>query len=131
MSLFEDEPALIRRQERQVREQAECARAMRQRIKSIHGVGVSPDESVTVIVDSAGTLLDISIKSASDKLCEDIMAAFAAARRHAGEQVITASQQAFGTSFPGLERMRSLYGLSSPDAPLAEASDPRVLQRRP
>ena len=130
MSLFEDDPGLIRRQEGQVREQAERAHAMRRRIKSIHGVGVSPDESVTVIVDSAGTLLDISIKSASDKLSEDIMAAFAAARRHAGEQVITASQDAFGESFPGIERLRSLYGVPSPDVPLAEASDPRVHQRR-
>ena len=56
MSLFEDDPNLIRRQERQVREQAERARAMRQRIESVQGVGVSPDSSVEIIVDSAGKM---------------------------------------------------------------------------
>ena len=63
MSLFEDDPNLIRRQERQVREQAERARAMRQRIESVQGVGVSPDSSVEIIVDSAGTLLGIGIEA--------------------------------------------------------------------
>ena len=43
MSLFEDDPDAIRRQERQVQEQAERARVMRQRIEAIQGVGTSPD----------------------------------------------------------------------------------------
>ena len=114
MPLFEDDPDLIRRQEGQVREQAERAHAMRRRIESIHGVGVSPSRGVTVTVDSAGTLLALAID----------------ARRDVGEQVITASQDAFGESFPGIERLRSLYGVPSPDVPRAEASDPRVHQRR-
>lgn len=130
MSLFEDDPGLIRRQEGQVREQAERAHAMRRRIESIHGVGVSPSRGVTVTVDSAGTLLALAIDDAPTELCDAIVAAYAAARRDVGEQVITASQDAFGESFPGIERLRSLYGVPSPDVPLAEASDPRVHQRR-
>ena len=116
MSLFEDDPGLIRRQEGQVREQAERAHAMRRRIESIHGVGVSPSRGVTVTVDSAGTLLALAIDDAPAELCDAIVAAYAAARRDVGEQVI--------------ERLRSLYGVPSPDVPLAEASDPRVHQRR-
>ena len=127
MSLFEDDPGLIRRQEGQVREQAERAHAMRRRIESIHGVGVSPSRGT---VDSAGTLLALAIDDAPTELCDAIVAAYAAARRDVGEQVITASQDAFGESFPGIERLRSLYGVPSPDVPLAEASDPRVHQRR-
>ena len=130
MSLFEDDPGLIRRQESQVREQAERAHAMRRRIESIHGVGVSPSRGVTVTVDSAGTLLARAIDDAPTELCDAIVAAYAAARRDVGEQVITASQDAFGDSFPGIERLRSLYGVPSPDVQLAEASDPRVHQRR-
>ena len=95
MSLFEDDPGLIRRQEGQVREQAERAHAMRRRIESIHGVGVSPSRGVTVTVDSAGTLLALAIDDAPTELCDAIVAAYAAARRDVGEQVITASQDAF------------------------------------
>lgn len=131
MSLFEDDPNLIRRQERQVREQAERARAMRQRIESVQGVGVSPDSSVEIIVDSAGTLLDIGIKGASNEMCEAIMAAYAAARRNAGEQVIAASQEAFGPQYTGIERMRSLYGIPEPDDPAEDDSTPLVRRRRP
>ena len=103
---------------------------MRRRIESIHGVGVSPSRGVTVTVDSAGTLLALAIDDAPTELCDAIVAAYAAARRDVGEQVITASQDAFGDSFPGIERLRSLYGVPSPDVQLAEASDPRVHQRR-
>ena len=116
MSLFEDDPNLIRRQERQVREQAERARAMRQRIESVQGVGVSPDSSVEIIVDSAGTLLGIGI---------------AAARRNAGEQVIAASQEAFGPQYTGIERIRSLYGIPEPDDPADDDSTLLVRRRRP
>ena len=78
MSLFEDDPGLIRRQEGQVREQAERAHAMRRRIESIHGVGVSPSRGVTVTVDSAGTLLALAIDDAPTELCDAIVAAYAA-----------------------------------------------------
>ena len=130
MSLFEDDPDLIRRQERQVREQAERAHAMRGRINSVRGVGTSPSQGVTITVDSAGTLLGLAIDGAPAELCDAIIAAYAAARRDVGEQVIAASQDAFGDSFPGIERMRSLYGIASPDAPLSEAPDPRMHRRR-
>ena len=59
MSLFEDDLDAIRRQERQVQEQAERARVMRQRIEAVQGVGTSADERVEVVVDSGGTLLGI------------------------------------------------------------------------
>jgi len=88
MALFEDDPDLIRRQERQVREQAERARVMRQQIEAVQGVGNSPDNSVEVVVDSGGTLLGIGIEGVSNEVCEAIMSAYAAARRDAGEQVI-------------------------------------------
>ena len=117
MPLFEDDPDLIRRQERQVREQAERARVMRQQIEAVQGVGNSPDNSVEVVVDSGGTLLGIGIESVSNEVCEAIMAAYAAARRDAGEQVISASQAAFGENYAGIERMRSLYGVPDPDEP--------------
>ena len=131
LSLFEDDPNLIRRQERQVREQAERARAMRQRIESVQGVGVSPDSSVEIIVDSAGTLLGIGIEGAPNEMCEAIMAAYAAARRNAGEQVIAASQEAFGPQYTGIERMRSLYGIPEPDDPAEDDSTLLVRRRRP
>ena len=74
MPLFEDDPDLIRRQERQVREQAERARVMRQQIEAVQGVGNSPDNSVEVVVDSGGTLLGIGIEGVSNEVCEAIMA---------------------------------------------------------
>ena len=64
MSLFEDDPDAIRRQERQVQEQAERARVMRQRIEAVQGVGTSADERVEVVVDSGGTLLGIGSRMA-------------------------------------------------------------------
>lgn len=131
MSLFEDDPDAIRRQERQVQEQAERARVMRQRIEAIQGVGTSPDERVEVVVDSGGTLLGIGIESVSNEVCEAIMAAYAAARRDAGEQVISASQAAFGENYAGIERMRSLYGVPDPEEPEDEAPHPWTDARRP
>lgn len=131
MSLFEDDPDAIRRQERQVQEQAERARVMRQRIEAIQGVGTSPDERVEVVVDSGGTLLGIGIESVSNEVCEAIMAAYAAARRDAGEQVISASQEAFGENYAGIERMRSLYGVPDPEEPEDEAPHPWTDARRP
>mgnify|MGYP000905796552 CR=1 FL=1 len=132
MPLFEDDPDLIRRQERQVREQAERARVMRQQIEAVQGVGNSPDNSVEVVVDSGGTLL--GIEGVSNEVCEAIMAAYAAARRDAGEQVISASQAAFGENYAGIERMRSLYGVPDPDEPEEpedEAPHPWTNARRP
>ena len=131
MSLFEDDPDLIRRQERQVREQAERARVMRQQIEAVQGVGNSPDSSVEVVVDSGGTLLGIGIEGVSNEVCEAIMAAYAAARRDAGEQVISASQAAFGENYAGIERMRSLYGVPDPEEPEDEAPHPWTNARRP
>ena len=131
MPLFEDDPDLIRRQERQVREQAERARVMRQQIEAVQGVGNSPDNSVEVVVDSGGTLLGIGIEGVSNEVCEAIMAAYAAARRDAGEQVISASQAAFGENYAGIERMRSLYGVPDPEEPEAAAPDPWTDSRRP
>ena len=131
MPLFEDDPDLIRRQERQVREQAERARVMRQQIEAVQGVGNSPDNSVEVVVDSGGTLLGIGIEGVSNEGCEAIMAAYAAARRDAGEQVISASQAAFGENYAGIERMRSLYGVPDPEEPEAAAPDPWTDSRRP
>ena len=131
MPLFEDDPDLIRRQERQVREQAERARVMRQQIEAVQGVGNSPDNSVEVVVDSGGTLLGIGIESVSNAVCEAIMAAYAAARRDAGEQVISASQAAFGENYAGIERMRSLYGVPDPEEPEDEAPHPWTDARRP
>ena len=131
MPLFEDDPDLIRRQERQVREQAERARVMRLQIESVQGVGSSPDNSVEVIVDSGGRLLGIGIEGVSNEVCEAIMAAYAAARRDAGEQVISASQAAFGENYAGIERMRSLYGVPDPEEPEAAAPDPWTDSRRP
>ncbi len=131
MPLFEDDPDLIRRQERQVREQAERARVMRQQIEAVQGVGNSPDNSVEVVVDSGGTLLGIGIESVSNEVCEAIMAAYAAARRDAGEQVISASQAAFGENYAGIERMRSLYGVPDPEEPEDEAPHPWTDARRP
>lgn len=131
MPLFEDDPDLIRRQERQVREQAERARVMRQQIEAVQGVGNSPDNSVEVVVDSGGTLLGIGIEGVSNKVCEAIMAAYAAARRDAGEQVISASQAAFGENYAGIERMRSLYGVPDPEEPEDEAPHPWTNARRP
>ncbi len=131
MPLFEDDPDLIRRQERQVREQAERARVMRQQIEAVQGVGNSPDNSVEVVVDSGGTLLGIGIEGVSNEVCEAIMAAYAAARRDAGEQVISASQAAFGENYAGIERMRSLYGVPEPEEPEDEAPHPWTNARRP
>ena len=131
MSLFEDDLDAIRRQERQVQEQAERARVMRQRIEAIQGVGTSPDERVEVVVDSGGTLLGIGIESVSNEVCEAIMSAYAAARRDAGEQVISASQEAFGENYAGIERMRSLYGVPDPEEPEDEAPHPWTDARRP
>lgn len=131
MTLFEDDPDLIRRQERQVREQAERARVMRQQIEAVQGVGNSPDNSVEVVVDSGGTLLGIGIEGVSNEVCEAIMAAYAAARRDAGEQVISASQAAFGENYAGIERMRSLYGVPDPEEPEDEAPHPWTNARRP
>lgn len=131
MPLFEDDPDLIRRQERQVREQAERARVMRQQIEAVQGVGNSPDNSVEVVVDSGGTLLGIGIEGVSNEVCEAIMAAYAAARRDAGEQVISASQAAFGENYAGIERMRSLYGVPEPEEPEDEAPHPWTHARRP
>ncbi|WP_297910668.1 hypothetical protein [uncultured Actinomyces sp.] len=131
MPLFEDDPDLIRRQERQVREQAERARIMRQQIEAVQGVGNSPDNSVEVVVDSGGTLLGIGIEGVSNEVCEAIMAAYAAARRDAGEQVISASQAAFGENYAGIERMRSLYGVPDPEEPEDEAPHPWTNARRP
>ncbi|WP_302701189.1 hypothetical protein [uncultured Actinomyces sp.] len=131
MALFEDDPDLIRRQERQVREQAERARVMRQQIEAVQGVGNSPDNSVEVVVDSGGTLLGIGIEGVSNEVCEAIMAAYAAARRDAGEQVISASQAAFGENYAGIERMRSLYGVPDPEEPEDEAPHPWTNARRP
>ena len=131
MSLFEDDLDAIRRQERQVQEQAERARVMRQRIEAIQGVGTSPDERVEVVVDSGGTLLGIGIEGVSNEVCEAIMAAYAAARRDAGEQVISASQAAFGENYAGIERMRSLYGVPDPEEPEDEAPHPWTNARRP
>lgn len=131
MPLFEDDPDLIRRQERQVREQAERARVMRQQIEAVQGVGNSPDNSVEVVVDSGGTLLGIGIEGVSNEVCEAIMAAYAAARRDAGEQVISASQAAFGENYAGVERMRSLYGVPDPEEPEDEAPHPWTNARRP
>ena len=131
MPLFEDDPDLIRRQERQVREQAERARVMRQQIEAVQGVGNSPDNSVEVVVDSGGTLLGIGIESVSNEVCEAIMAAYAAARRDAGEQVISASQAAFGENYAGIERMRSLYGVPDPEEPEDEAPHTWTDARRP
>ena len=131
MPLFEDDPDLIRRQERQVREQAERARVMRQQIEAVQGVGNSPDNSVEVVVDSGGTLLGIGIEGVSNEVCEAIMAAYAAARRNAGEQVISASQAAFGENYAGIERMRSLYGVPDPEEPEDEAPHPWTNARRP
>lgn len=131
MPLFEDDPDPIRRQERQVREQAERARVMRQQIEAVQGVGNSPDNSVEVVVDSGGTLLGIGIEGVSNEVCEAIMAAYAAARRDAGEQVISASQAAFGENYAGIERMRSLYGVPDPEEPEDEAPHPWTNARRP
>ena len=131
MPLFEDDPDLIRRQDRQVREQAERARVMRQQIEAVQGVGNSPDNSVEVVVDSGGTLLGIGIEGVSNEVCEAIMAAYAAARRDAGEQVISASQAAFGENYAGIERMRSLYGVPDPEEPEDEAPHPWTNARRP
>ena len=131
MPLFEDDPDLIRRQERQVREQAERARVMRQQIEAVQGVGNSPDNSVEVVVDSGGTLLGIGIEGVSNEVCEAIMAAYTAARRDAGEQVISASQAAFGENYAGIERMRSLYGVPDPEEPEDEAPHPWTDARRP
>lgn len=131
MSLFEDDPDAIRRQERQVQEQAERARVMRQRIEAVQGVGTSADERVEVVVDSGGTLLGIGIESVSNEVCEAIMSAYAAARRDAGEQVISASQAAFGENYAGIERMRSLYGVPDPEEPEDEAPHPWTDARRP
>ena len=131
MPLFEDDPDLIRRQERQVREQAERARVMRQQIEAVQGVGNSPDNSVEVVVDSGGTLLGIGIEGVSNEVCEAIMAAYAAARRDAGEQVISASQAAFGENYAGIERMRSLYGVPDPEEPEDAAPHPWTNARRP
>ena len=131
MPLFEDDPDLIRRQERQVREQAERARVMRQQIEAVQGVGNSPDNSVEVVVDSGGTLLGIGIEGVSNEVCEAIMAAYAAARRDAGEQVISASQAAFGENYAGIERMRSLYGVPDPEEPEDEAPHLWTNARRP
>ena len=131
MPLFEDDPDLIRRQERQVREQAERARVMRQQIEAVQGVGNSPDNSVEVVVDSGGTLRGIGIEGVSNEVCEAIMAAYAAARRDAGEQVISASQAAFGENYAGIERMRSLYGVPDPEEPEDEAPHPWTNARRP
>ena len=131
MPLFEDDPDLIRRQERQVREQAERARVMRQQIEAVQGVGNSPDNSVEVVVDSGGTLLGIGIEGVSNEVCEAIMAAYAAARRDAGEQVISASQAAFGENYAGIERMRLLYGVPEPEEPEDEAPHPWTNARRP
>lgn len=131
MPLFEDDPDLIRRQERQVREQAERARVMRRQIEAVQGVGNSPDNSVEVVVDSGGTLLGIGIEGVSNEVCEAIMAAYAAARRDAGEQVISASQAAFGENYAGIERMRSLYGVPDPEEPEDEAPHPWTNARRP
>ena len=131
MPLFEDDPDLIRRQERQVREQAERARVMRQQIEAVQGVGNSPDNSVEVVVDSGGTLLGIGIEGVSNEVCEAIMAAYAAARRDAGEQVISASHAAFGENYAGIERMRSLYGVPDPEEPEDEAPHPWTNARRP
>lgn len=131
MPLFEDDPDLIRRQERQVREQAERARVMRQQIEAVQGVGNSPDNSVEVVVDSGGTLLGIGIEGVSNAVCEAIMAAYAAARRDAGEQVISASQAAFGENYAGIERMRSLYGVPDPEEPEDQAPHPWTNARRP
>ena len=131
MALFEDDPDLIRRQERQVREQAERARVMRQQIEAVQGVGNSPDNSVEVVVDSGGTLLGIGIEGVSNEVCEAIMSAYAAARRDAGEQVISASQAAFGENYAGIERMRSLYGVPHPEEPEDEAPHPWTNARRP
>lgn len=131
MSLFEDDLDAIRRQERQVQEQAERARVMRQRIEAIQGVGTSPDERVEVVVDSGGTLLGIGIESVSNEVCEAIMSAYVAARRDAGEQVISASQEAFGENYAGIERMRSLYGVPDPEEPEDEAPHPWTDARRP
>ena len=131
MALFEDDPDLIRRQERQVREQAERARVMRQQIEAVQGVGNSPDNSVEVVVDSGGTLLGIGIEGVSNEVCEAIMSAYAAARRDAGEQVISASQAAFGENYAGIERMRSLYGEPDQEEPEDEAPHPWTNARRP
>lgn len=131
MSLFEDDLDAIRRQERQVQEQAERARVMRQRIEAVQGVGTSADERVEVVVDSGGTLLGIGIESVSNEVCEAIMSAYAAARRDAGEQVISASQEAFGENYAGIERMRSLYGVPDPEEPEDEAPHPWTDARRP
>ena len=131
MSLFEDDLDAIRRQERQVQEQAERARVMRQRIEAVQGVGTSADERVEVVVDSGGTLLGIGIEGVSNEVCEAIMAAYAAARRDAGEQVISASQAAFGENYAGIERMRSLYGVPDPEEPEDEAPHPWTNARRP
>ena len=131
MSLFEDDPDAIRRQERQVQEQAERARVMRQRIEAVQGVGTSADERVEVVVDSGGTLLGIGIEGVSNEVCEAIMAAYTAARRDAGEQVISASQAAFGENYAGIERMRSLYGVPDPEEPEDEAPHPWTNARRP
>lgn len=131
MSLFEDDLDAIRRQERQVQEQAERARVMRQRIEAVQGVGTSADERVEVVVDSGGTLLGIGIEGVSNEVCEAIMSAYAAARRDAGEQVISASQEAFGENYAGIERMRSLYGVPDPEEPEDEAPHPWTDARRP
>ena len=131
MALFEDDPDLIRRQERQVREQAERARVMRQQIEAVQGVGNSPDNSVEVVVDSGGTLLGIGIEGVSNEVCEAIMSAYAAARRDAGEQVISASQAAFGENYAGIDRLRSLYGVPDPEEPEDEAPHPWTNARRP
>ena len=104
---------------------------MRQQIEAVQGVGNSPDNSVEVVVDSGGTLLGIGIEGVSNEVCEAIMSAYAAARRDAGEQVISASQAAFGENYAGIERMRSLYGVPDPEEPEDEAPHPWTNARRP
>ena len=84
-----------------------------------------------MVVDSGGTLLGIGIEGVSNEVCEAIMAAYAAARRDAGEQVISASQAAFGENYAGIERMRSLYGVPDPEEPEDEAPHPWTNARRP
>ena len=88
-------------------------------------------QTTAVVVDSGGTLLGIGIEGVSNEVCEAIMAAYAAARRDAGEQVISASQAAFGENYAGIERMRSLYGVPDPEEPEDEAPHPWIDARRP
>jgi len=111
---FEERLAQLDADVEAARKRAASATAFRQGTEEVRGRGTK--DGIEVVVDSAGSLVDVDLGEDLKWARDAILAAYRQARQDAGRAVVALAQENLGEDDPSIARLQETYGITNDDA---------------